>query len=156
MSVRMLKRSGSGMTLIEVMVAMVILAIAAIGALGYQYHAARHGNTANMEMTATRTAQLLLEDWKSSGGDSNYDPTTLGLGFEDTGESNFYRIVIDDLPMYVRLMHQDIAHDSVAGVTLREISVITRWKRDFSNLQPTSNDPSMVLTTYVRLDASGG
>lgn len=155
MGVNQLKRSG-GMTLIEVMVAMVVLAIAAIGALGYQYHAARHGNIAKLEMIATRTAQLLLEDWKSTGGDENYDPSTLGLGFHKTSGENLYRITVDDLPIYVELSHRDVAHDSVAAVTLRQISVITRWRRDYSSLEPKSEDPSLVLTTYVRRDASGG
>jgi prepilin-type N-terminal cleavage/methylation domain-containing protein len=156
MSVNKLKRSG-GMTLLEIMVAMVVLAIAAIGALGYQYHAARHGNIAKLEMIATRTAQLLLEDWKSTGGDEYYDPSALGLGFDKTVEEGLFRVVVDDLPMYVRLEHRDVAHDSVASVTLREISVITRWRQDYKSIQPEADrDPSLILTTYVRRDASGG
>lgn len=50
------------------MVAMAVLAIATLGTLSYQYHSAKHSRIAKLEMTATRTAQLLLEDWKSSGG----------------------------------------------------------------------------------------
>lgn len=145
-----------GATLIEALVAMAILAIAALGALNYQFYSAKHARIARLEMTATRTAQLLLEDWKSNGGSDNYDPTSLGLGIVDDDESNFYRIEVDDLPMYIRLMHRDIDEDEVAGVTLREITVICRWRHDFSDDAPDASDPHLTLTTYVRLDGAGG
>jgi len=135
---------------------MAVLAIAALGALGYQYHCAKHSRIAKLEMTATRTAQLLLEDWKSNGGSSSYDPSSLGLGFVDGPESDFYTITVDDLLLYIRLMHRDIEQDDAAGVTLREISVIVRWRLDFSDEEPQMNHPHLVLTTYVRLDASSG
>ena len=150
------RRYRRGFTLIEAMVAMAILAIAALGALSYQYHSARHARIAKLEMTATRTAQLLLEDWKSSGGSSNYDPTNLELGFSFDDESGFYRIEVDDQPMYIRLEYKDVATDASAGVTLREISVINRWRTDFADTVPDLTNPHLVLTTYVRLDASGG
>lgn len=142
--------------MLEVLVAMAVLAIAALGALSYQYHCAKHSRIAKLEMTATRTGQLLLEDWKSNGGSSSYDPTSLGLGFTHDPESDFYKIVVDDLPMYIRLMYTDIDQDNTAGVTLREISVVVRWCLGFSDNEPEVNDPHLVLTTYVRLDASSG
>lgn len=144
-----------GFTLVEAMVAMAVLAIASLGALSYQYHTARHAQIAKFEMTATRTAQLLLEDWKSVGGLDNYDPTDLNVGFYTDPEiDGFYRINVDGLPMYVRLRYEDIDHDDVAGVTLREISVIVRWSPDYEDGQgPQASDPHLVLTTYVRLDA---
>jgi len=145
-----------GTTLVETLVAMAVLAIAAIGALGYQYHSARHSRTAKFELTATRTAQLLLEDWKSCGGAADYDPRQLGLGFSKSHNNKFYLIEVDDLPMFVRLMHRDLDHDATAGVTLREISVVMRWRGDHSILEPDVDHPHIVLATYVRLDASGG
>ena len=65
------------MTLLEVAVAIAVLAIASIGAINYQYHATRQGLVARSEITATRVAQLLLEDWKSRGGDETYDPVEI-------------------------------------------------------------------------------
>ena len=150
------KSRANGVTLIEAMVAMAILAIAALGALSYQYHSAEHSRIAKYEMIATRTGQLLLEDWKSNGGSLSYEPDSLGLGFHESDESGFYEIEVDGLPMYVRLMHRDLETDATAGVTLREITVITRWRPDFSEDDPDETHPHLVLTTYVRLDASGG
>jgi hypothetical protein len=109
-----------------------------------------------LELTATRTAQLLLEDWKSNGGSSSYDPSTLGMGFVYDEQNDFYKIEVDNLPMYIRLMQRDVETDESAGVTLREISVIVRWRLDFSELEPEATHPHLVLTTYVRLDAAAG
>ena len=145
-----------GITLIEALVAMAILAIAALGALSYQFHCAKHARIAKLELTATRTAQLLLEDWKSNGGSSSYDPSTLGMGFVYDEQNDFYKIEVDNLPMYIRLMQRDVETDESAGVTLREISVIVRWRLDFSELEPEATHPHLVLTTYVRLDAAAG
>jgi prepilin-type N-terminal cleavage/methylation domain-containing protein len=145
-------------TLIEIMVAMVILAVAALGALAYQYHAAAHARIAKTEITATRTAQLLLEDWKSTGGSPNYDPTALNLGFstiEEEPQADYF-ITIDNLPMYIVLSHDNVDYDPIAEVTLREISVTVRWHRDYSSGAIEADDPALTLTTYVRIDASGG
>lgn len=150
------KKYVHGFTLVEIMVAMAVLAIAALGALSYQFHCAKHARIAKLELTATRTAQLLLEDWKSNGGSSSYDPASLGMGFIYDEQSDFYEIEIDDLPMYIRLMHRDVETDESAGITLREISVIVRWRPDFSSIEPEQTHPHLVLTTYVRLDAAAG
>lgn len=149
--------SSFGFSLVEVMVAMTIMVIAALGALGYQYYAVQHSKIAEAQIAATRTAQLLLEDWKSTGGSTDYDPTTLGLGFSSADEDDFdYTVIIDELPMYIALSHNDVAHDSAAGITLRKIVVKVRWRKDFGEGQVEDDDPLLVMTTYVRLDAAGG
>jgi prepilin-type N-terminal cleavage/methylation domain-containing protein len=168
----------SALTLIEVMLAMAILAIIALGALGYQYYAAGHTRIARAQITAVRTAQLLLEDWKSTGGSENYDLTALGLGFSSRlfipsqwsqghGEglgsplrSSAYAVTVDGLPMLVTLRWEDVAEDTVAGLKLRQLSVIIRFGEidDRGNLTFSDsyleNISSLILTTYVRLDAS--
>lgn len=147
----------NGISLIETMIAMAIVAVAVIGALGFQYHAARHTSMAQAEITATRTAQLLLEDWKSTGGATGYDPTTLGLGFASASQYQaHYSITIDGLPMYITLANQDIASDSATGITLREISVTINWRRDHQPGLRITSDPLFTMTTYVRVDAAGG
>jgi len=138
------------------MVAMVILAVVALGALSYQYHAAREGRIAKAQITATRTAQLLLEDWKSTGGSTDYNPTTLGMGFSipDTADEADYFITVDYLPMYIALSYNDVDTDDSAGITLREVNVTVSWRRDHRVGLREINDPSLVLTTYVNV--SGG
>lgn len=182
-------KSASAFTLIEVMVAMVVLTIAALGALGYQYHAGKHTRIAEAQTTATRTARLLLEDWKSTGGSAGYDPSTLGLGFSSTLvipdefghgykvgvplDDRRYAVKVNDMPMLVLLASRDVAYDSAAEVTLRELSVMAANLRmqslldkyEQTSLETTTSDGFMdeftaiepiTLTTYVRLDAAGG
>lgn len=175
-----------GFTLVEVMVAMTILTIAALSALGYQYYAAGHARIAQAQITATRTAQLLLEDWRSTGGSEDYDPTTLGVGFTSVLSipaaevsqgtplaTTPYNITVNDVPMLIMLYWEDIAYDSVAEVTLRQltVTVIGGQGEDYTDvnlgqivsghltLEPAISSglvAPITMTTYIRLDASGG
>ena len=157
-------------TLVEVMVAMVILTIAALGALSYQYHAAGHGRIARAQSAATHVAQLLLEDWKSTGGSEKYDPSILAVGFSSPQpipakwasvkamvlakplNSAVHAVTIDDLPMLVMLSWEDVAYDATAGLKLRQLAVTVK----FGVVNQLENIPPVALTTYVRGDASGG
>ncbi len=159
-------KSVASFTLIETMVATVILAIAALGALSLQYHTAGHGRIAREQTTSTRTAQLLLEDWKSNGAAANYDPATLGLDFSPSSvqpedidfimEYNqmgsllngmLQHVTIDDVPMKALLAWKAV--DTDGTMELRQLSVIIKWDEN-SDITP------VVLTTYVRVDISGG
>jgi hypothetical protein len=170
----------SALILIEAMIAMAVLAIAALGVLSHQYHAAAHARIARAQITGTRTAQLLLEDWKSTGGSEEYDVTTLGLGFssrlpipslwsQGRGQglgsplhNSAHPVIVDDLPMLVVLRWQDVAHDTITEVKLRQLTVIVRFGEtdDKGNLTFSENYmeniPPIILTTYARVDASSG
>jgi len=135
-------------------------AIATLGGLGFQYHAAKHTRIAREQIIGTRTAQLLLEDWKSTDGSKNYDPSTLGLGFSSKLESSVtesagtaaYSITVDNVPMQISLQWTDRPgnpdyDDPETGDKLRELSVTVRFNE-------SENIPPVVLTTYVRIYAS--
>jgi prepilin-type N-terminal cleavage/methylation domain-containing protein len=148
---------GAGFTLVEVMVAVAVTIIVALGTLSYQYYGVRHDRLARAQLVAARLGQLVLEDWKSTGGDPYYDPTTLGLGFTEieSGETGNCFIVIDDQTFYIQLVQSNPPapyEDTVAGVTLSQIRVITRWRKDFTRGATTASDPTITLTTYVRRD----
>jgi len=165
-----------GVTLIEAVVAISVLAIAAVGALGYQYHATRHSRIAREQITATRTAQLLLEDWKSTAGSETYSPASLGLGFSSPSSipegsifsevpgspinDAVYTVTVDGLPMTVMLKWRDIGYDGIAEVSLRELTIIVSFKNyDTENNATRSaleNMPALILTTYVRIDGTSG
>ena len=151
------KKQKSGLTLIEAVISAVCLSIIALGALSYQYFAATHNRIAQCQITATRTGQILVEDWKNSGGSGTYDPTSLQLGFLKTSEKGWgYYIAVDNLPMYVNLSSSDVIVDVTAGVTIRQLDVKVAWRRDYQDGAPETDDPSIILTTYARIDASGG
>lgn len=164
----------AAITLIEVMIATAILVITTSGALSYQYHAARDAQIARAHIAATRTAQLLLEDWMSTGGSREYDPSTLGLGFSPTisvpshfslgqggGLGNpihdaVHSITVDDIPMLVMLTWRDIAQDAEAQVILRQLGVIVEFSEETKITKRLENIESVILTTYVRVSASSG
>lgn len=168
------RRWPAAVTLAEVVVAMTVLSIAAVGALGYQYHANRQVRVAHAQITATRIGLLLLEDWKSTGGSTQYDPTALGLGFESTfipqyfseGQgvgvgtplrSEAYVITVDNVPLIMVLKWQDVETDAVAKVTLRQLCAVVKFDEpEGLSGSLAAYNPAIVLTTYVRLDASGG
>ncbi|MBL7152510.1 MAG: hypothetical protein ISS79_02245 [Phycisphaerae bacterium] len=170
-------RFAGGLTLIEAMVTMVVVVIAALGGLSYEYLTAKHTKIATSQMTATRTAQLLLEDWKSSGGSLEYQPSDIELGFssvssvprgiavpaelKNTLADAAYSIETDGLPMVVTLRHQDVDYDTITEVKLRQLAIVVAFgevvggelSRSASWLETI---PPVTLTTFVRTDSSGG
>ena len=146
-----------GFTIIEVMLAMGIVIIVALGTLTFQYQGVKHSRSAEAQIAAARVGQLLLEDWKSSGGDTDYDPNTLGLGFTFVSTYN-YRITLDYQTFYVQMARQLATvtsgsnPDTVAGVTLLQLSITVSWRRDYTPGTISSSDPTLTFTTYVRCD----
>ena len=146
----------TGLSLIEVMLAIVITSVIALGTLGYQYLSIKHSRASDAQFLATRIGQLLLEDWKSVGGDDDYDPESLQLGFDSPEPDEFgdYTIDLGNIQFFIQMQFNDVEHDDAADITLRQISVTVRWRRDYTRGALTSADPVLNLTTYVRRDQS--
>jgi len=146
-----------GFTIVEVMVAVAIVIIVALGTLSFQYNNVRQSRTSEAQTAAARFGQLLLEDWKSQGGDSDYDPNAMGLGFTLVTTNN-YRITLDNQTFYIQLAQQlapvtsGSNPDTVAGVTLQQLSVTVSWRKDFGAGTVSSSDPTLTFTTFVRCD----
>lgn len=151
------QKSHIGFTLIEIIIAMAILAIVSLGAIGYQFRAVRQTRIGNTKMAAARIGSLILENWKSHGGSDVYDPTELDLGITKlTTFENRYLITLDNVSFYLTLSARDVDSNSTTGVTLRELSVFIQWNSDYQQEIPESSDPSTTFYTYVRQDQSGG
>jgi hypothetical protein len=136
------------------MLASGIIVIAALGTLNYHYLCVRHIRFAQVQLTATRIGQLVIEDWKSTGGRDDYEPEYLGRGFEmpAAGESARTVMEIDNIRYYIDMSHADIDRDDFAGVELRQINVTVRWRKDFDSGALAAEDPGVYLSTYVRRD----
>ena len=150
--------SQDGFTLVEVMIAVCITVVIALGTLCYQYYGVKHSRASQAQITATRIGQLLLEDWKSTGGDPYYDPLSLGLGFTspEPPSPGHYLITLDNQTFYISRTEQLAAvpnnPDPFAGVTLNQIRITVKWRRDYGLGATTASDPEIILTTYVRRD----
>ena len=150
------KSQRHGFTVVEVMAAMAIVIIVALGTLSFQYYSVKDSRSSEAQVTAARLGQLILEDWKSTGGDSDYDANALGLGFT-TITSTSYKITLDNQTFYIQMAQQlvNIANnpDPVAGVTLQELIVTVSWRKDYANGTVSSSDPTLTFTTFVRRDS---
>ena len=151
-------RKYRGVGLVELIVTMFLLTIASVGALTYQYHAVRRSALTKAEIAAAQLGRLMIEDWKSLGGETEYDPSDLDLDIESAArEESVYTTTLNGIPMWITLWHQDRDVDTTAGITLREIRVTIQWKNDHSDGRPSLDlDPSYITATYVRRDEAGG
>jgi hypothetical protein len=136
------------------MIAVALTCVLALGGMGYQYYSIKDSRIAQAQIMATRIGQLLLEDWKSMAGDQDYDPGSLQLGFEktDPGEFGNFRATLGNQTFYMRLQFNDVDHDDLADVILRQINVTVRWRWDYARGPIGDSDPIISLTTYVRRD----
>jgi prepilin-type N-terminal cleavage/methylation domain-containing protein len=145
-----------GVTLIELVIAILIISIVSVGAINYQYFGTRMAHRADAEITATRTARLILDNWKKTGGDENFNLVDLDMGFTQPSQKTYYLITVNQLPLTVTIAWQDVEIDTNAGVGLRQLQVTIQWRQDYKIGDVNSTDPSYITTTYVRRDESEG
>ncbi len=158
------------MTLIEVVIATVIISIAAVGVLSYGYHGAVQRRMARAHAGAVRTGYLLLEDWKANGGSIFYaravkgmpSPLELDMGFEYVKMTHkvggliecIYKLTVDTIPMHITLMRP------TGYLRLVPLTVTVRWLDDLSDSGSFTNKNQLgnkvELTTDVRIDQVGG
>ncbi len=167
MNAKLFKRS-KGTSLIEVMIAIVVLAVVVVGALGFRYYAMLDAKEATIHTTAARIALLFCENWRGVDGDQNYDPVVyLGDELQITSASGTgtpaqfsgftslgtYKVSLDNFYYYVALGWTDIDDG------LRELNVVVGRKSksvisenygiDYSFNWDDQDNKLFNLTTYV-------
>lgn len=65
-----------GLTLIEIIISLVIVVIALIGAMMYRYYSTSSARIADVHAGAGRVGLLILEGWKGAAGRLDYNPST--------------------------------------------------------------------------------
>ncbi len=157
-----------GTSLIEVIVAMGILAIAVTGALIHRYYATLNTKEAVAHITSARISTLLCESWGGVKGSDTYEPVShlgselqispvTGIGepehFGDFTPLGIYEISLDESKYYIALAWKDIV------VGLRALNVVVAHKYSSTMLEGGStgyafqwsdDDNNLFkLTTYV-------
>ena len=158
---RMMRKLNKGVTLVEVMAALVIALVIAIGMMSYQYAGAQHARKTDVRVTGSRIGLLLLESWVAAGGIDDidiYDPAEkLALGSElpfpsdnfvpDAGLSavlglgtpfRSYGIFTNGTWFWVKLTYEPIE------VNLRELGVSVAWSLDFGS-ETLEYDPQRLI-----------
>lgn len=150
MSVKQAK-CADGLTLIEVMFTVLIIAVVVLGALSYGYHGAGQIRHAREYATAVRIAYFLLEDWKASAGSALYaaaapgvrNPLDLNVNgiisfkYPPEGEG-IYEVTVDNIPLQIKLSRPS------GYQRLIPLTVAVSW-----------NTGSIALTTNARIDQAG-
>ncbi len=73
-----------GLTLIEVLVSLLIVAVAVVGSMMYRYYSASSARIADVHAGAGRVGLLILEGWKGAAGRTDYNPA-VSVGTEVLG-----------------------------------------------------------------------
>lgn len=151
-------KSEAAFTFVEVMVAILIMSLAVLGASGYRYYAALDARKAAMHRAASEIALLLCESWRGLEGIDTYDPTEhFGGDLEITQSSqSSYSAAPEDFTLlgsytvvsssvnnyYVTLSWKNVA------TGLRALNVAVAWSH-----RPTASavdaERSFKLTTYT-------
>jgi len=147
------------LTLVEALVAMVILTVAVIGASGYRYYAMLDARKAWMQRTGAAIALLLCENWRGRGYDhtADFDPTglsgsalTINIGVGPDKPADFtlrgsYPIIADGVHYWATLSYRE---EATPG--LRALNVVVAWKQAGSDPDTYSSDAkTFKLTTFV-------
>jgi len=124
------------MSLVNVMIAVAIISVAAIGTSRLRYYAALDSRKAAMSITAARVAELFCESWRAVQGVETYDPVVslapdLALAKYSTvaplpSEDGFtqlgsYKLVLNNNSFYATLSWKDIS------VGLKALNVSIAW-----------------------------
>ena len=154
-------KSPAGITLLEVMAAIVIVLVAVLGASGYRYYSTLDAKRAEMHSTAARVALLLCENWRGRGFDrtATFDPvphlgSELKMSVASVGPKypegftplERYEMFVDGVQYWAVLSWNDEAAD------LRALNVIVAWSQrqtGLSNSITFVQDKTFRLTTYV-------
>lgn len=146
-----------GLSLIEVMFAAAVIAVAVIGGVSYRTHTALDGRKAQIQATASRAALLLCEGWRGTNGSETYDPVShldsdeLAVfesdgpqAPEDFSELGGYMLVVNNLSFYATLSFKDL------DTGLRALNVIVAYQsRDQAEKSLEDMDKVFELTTYA-------
>ena len=158
MTTRQLKRS-KGVSLIEAMIAILVLSIVVIGTSGYRYYATLDARKADVYITAARIGHLLCESWRAVKGADAYDPTvhldsdlTITASDGPDAPEDFtllgsYKVVLNDFDCYITISWKDVS------TGLKALNVVLVWpQRGQGGNGIDDADKSFRLTAYAALN----
>jgi Tfp pilus assembly protein PilV len=162
------------LTLIEVMLAVLIIVMGIVGAASFRYYCVLDAKKADVQANAARMATMLLENWKAmeqwngTGGAATYNPLTQfnisGFNSQFTIETasgpasptgftplaNSYQIKdqANNVYYYVTLSYNTITLNSSTNVKIKALNTIIAWRPQYDSGSVTSSDRYISMTTY--------
>jgi prepilin-type N-terminal cleavage/methylation domain-containing protein len=143
----------AGLTLIEVMVVVLLIAVAVVGTMGFRLYCVTDAKKADAQAGAARIASMILENWKGNGGPPligtpSYDlVSSLGIFTSQfvitrVGTSDTYWIqdkansvsTSDGINYKVTL-----SFSAGTSTTPKELTVEVSWLKNYTNVASGSN-----------------
>ena len=163
---RYAKQPCKGLSLVDGVLAILLLAILVLGTSSFRYHSVNNLQKADFQDSASRTAELLCQSWKGVIGIESFDPMALlgtavniveAEGISDTDPlwpAGFtlvetFKITMNSAPYYVALGYRDIQ------TGLRALTIIVSWAQrvpsggEWQTVTFNETDKLYRLTTYV-------
>lgn len=161
----MMRKLNKGFSFVEVMVALVIALVIAIGVMSYQYAGALHARKTDVRVTASRIGLMFLENWVAVGGvedvseynpairqDLGADPLGYYLDLEGSALPDVppwgntfrsYRIFTNGTYFWIELAYNDF---TIPGESypIRELGVKIAWSEDFGS-EDLDYDPQRLI-----------
>jgi len=155
---RLSNKNTKGLTLVEIMISIVIILVAIVGAMSFRYYTAMDAREADVKVTAARIGGMLLDGWKAKGGDTTYDPdaefsSNLDISTCVTGpavptgytELDTYLIVSNRANLYATLSYEG-STTTAPGI----LNVKIAWLHNYTTGTVGVTDKSVQLTAFVR------
>jgi prepilin-type N-terminal cleavage/methylation domain-containing protein len=149
------KAARTGFSIVEVVVAIVVIAVAVVGTSGFRYHSTLDWRRAERHTIAARVALLLSESWRGDRGRETYDPVShLSSNLDiEAGEGpdaptgytalGSYTVTVNAMTCYATMAWQDTDD-------LRTLNVQVVWsQRGEGDGGINDADKSFALTTYA-------
>lgn len=144
------KRYKKGFSLIDALVAAVILIVGVLGTMMYRYHSTLDIRKANEQFQATTLAVTLSETWRGLGGSETFDPIVHFHSHLDiTSDSDVekpedftllggYQITVDNKAYTATLSYKDTIS------SLRTLNISIEWPLGNSEIEK-----EFEVTTYA-------
>jgi len=149
-------RFSRGLSIIETVIAIVIIALAVLGTISLRYQSTLDTRRAEVGTAASRVALMLTETWRGLQGSETFNPLALlsteleiqtgGGPAEPNGFTLLgnYLVELKNVSYYTTLSYKDI------NSSLRALNVTVAWEqRGTEDAALDGSDKTFILTTYA-------
>lgn len=155
-----IKHIRSGLSLVEGMVAVVIVVVGVLGTASFRYHSAFQVRKADVYNGGGRLGSLLLETWKGVGGEIDFaaeevlsselaisagvSGPSVPSGFTQAGH---YHVLVDGVNYYATLSYKDadLLHPRILNVQVG-------WLNRYTAGPIGDEDQRVTLAKYVEVE----